>query len=102
MKKEMIKKIIVCLAKFMSKFICIQDVKIQIREQAIKAIEFAEAYVKGDGQAKKEVAIDYIMSKIKLPFFLAPFKGLIKKVFSDFIDNVIEDTLAKAKERVNY
>ena len=42
------------------------------------------------------------MSKIKLPFFLAPFKGLIKKVFSDFIDNVIEDTLAKAKERVNY
>ena len=64
MKKEMIKKIIVCIAKFMSKFISIQDVKIQIREQAIKAIEFAEAYVNGDGQAKKEVAIDKLIDDL--------------------------------------
>lgn len=98
--KQFFKKLATASFTFLSKFISIKDIKIAIREEAIKAIDFAENYVLGDGATKKEVAIDYIMSKIKLPLFVRPFKGLIKSIFSDFIDNVIEDVLTKVKQKI--
>lgn len=38
----------------------------------------------------KNAFINYLMSKIQLPFYLKPFKGLVKKVLTKNINRVVE------------
>lgn len=82
------------------KLLSIQEIKAQILSEADNAVELAEKYVAGEGQEKKEIALAYIMSKLTLPLWLKPFKGVIKSILSNFLDKVIEDALNLLKAKV--
>lgn len=59
-----------------------------IKELAKQAVYLAEKTQSGeDGKRKKQMALEYIISNI--PVF-APFKKIIAKLLSDFIDDAIE------------
>ena len=65
-----------------------KNVKIQIKELAKKAGKIAETQLgSGQGQAKKKIAIDYILKNLPLPTFV---KNIISILLSSFIDDVIE------------
>lgn len=65
-----------------------KNVKIQIKELAKKAVKIAETQLgSGQGQAKKKIAIDYILKNLPLPTFV---KNIISILLSSFIDDVIE------------
>ncbi len=65
-----------------------KNVKKQIKELAKKAVEVAEAQLgSGQGQAKKKLAIDYILKNLPFPTFV---KSIISILLSSFIDDVIE------------
>ncbi len=61
-----------------------KNVKNQIKELAKKAVKVAETQLgSGQGQAKKKLAIEYILKNLPLPTF-------VKSIISIFIDDVIE------------
>lgn len=65
-----------------------KNVKIQIKELAKKAVKIAETQLgSGQGQAKKKIAIDYILKNLPFPTFV---KSVISILLSSFIDDVIE------------
>lgn len=65
-----------------------KNVKIQIKELAKKAVKIAETQLgSGQGQAKKKLAIDYILKNLPFPTFV---KSVISILLSSFIDDVIE------------
>ncbi len=65
-----------------------KNVKIQIKELAKKAVKIAETQLgSGQGQAKKKLAIDYILKNLPFPTFV---KNIISILLSSFIDDVIE------------
>ncbi len=65
-----------------------KNVKNQIKELAKKAVKVAETQLgSGQGQAKKKLAIEYILKNLPLPTFV---KSIISILLSSFIDDVIE------------
>ncbi len=61
---------------------------------ALPAVIYAENLVgKGFGETKKQIAIDFILQR--LPLFLLPFKGVIKNIFSELFDFLIETAVIK-------
>lgn len=54
-----------------------------------KAVCYAEELLgSGNGKAKKEIAIDFLISK--LPIWLRPFSFLIKSLLTEIADDIIE------------
>lgn len=65
-----------------------KNIKNQIKELAKKAVTIAETQLgNGQGQAKKKLAIDYILKNLPCPTFV---KSIISILLSSFIDDVIE------------
>jgi hypothetical protein len=86
--KNFIKKLI---EKFAPK------VKEEISELAKKAIEMLKFRVGNyDHTEKLNIVVDFVMSKIKLPLWLKPFKWVIKKVIKETAEGLIEE----AKEKI--
>ena len=43
----------------------------------------------------KEVIIDYFLSKIVLPIYLRPFKGIVRKVIDKNFDKLVDFLMSK-------
>ena len=73
-------------------------IKKEITEAIQETISIIKAYLdSNEGKAKKEAIATIIFEKVKLPVLLRPFKGLIKKKFSDKIDELTVEILRKAE-----
>lgn len=73
-----------------------KNLKLKIKEIAITAVQIAEETLGSNkGKEKKEMAIEYIVSK--LPIIL-PFKKLITMLLSSFIDDAVEFAVQYMKE----
>ncbi len=65
-----------------------------LKTLSLPAVIYAENLIgKGFGETKKQIAIDFILNK--LPVFLLPFRGVIKKLLSDVLDFAIELAVEK-------
>ena len=72
-------------------------VKEEIRELAQKAVSMLKFRVGNyDHTEKLNIIVDFVMSKIKLPLWLKPFKRVIKKVIRETAEGFIEE----AKEKI--
>lgn len=59
-----------------------------------KAVCYAEELIgSGNGKAKKEIAIDFMLSK--LPVYLKPFTLIFRKYLNDIADVLIENAVKK-------
>lgn len=70
--------------------------KITVKKEELK--EVAENYIKSKTPQAKEIAVNFIMSNIKLGFPYNLFKGKIKKIIEKNIDKIAEFILAKIQE----
>lgn len=71
-------------------------VKEEINEFAEKAIGILKFRVGNyDHTEKLNIVVDYVVSKIKLPFWLKPFKGAIKKIIRETAEELIEEAKKK-------
>ena len=83
------------LKKLIEKFA--PKVKEEINELAKKAVGMLKFKVGNyDYTEKLNIVVDFVMSKIKLPLWLKPFKRVIKKVIRDTAEGFIEE----AKEKI--
>ena len=83
------------LKKLIEKFA--QKVKEEINELAKKAVGMLKFKVGNyDYTEKLNRVVDFVMSKIKLPLWLKPFKRVIKKVIRETAEGFIEE----AKEKI--
>ena len=81
--KKLVKKLI---EKFAPK------VKTEVNEFTAEAIEKLKIKVENyDYEMKLEMLIEYVMSKVKLPLVLKPFKGVVRNVIKDVAIGLIED-----------
>ena len=72
-------------------------VKEEINELATKAIKMLKFRVGNyDHTENLTIVVDFVMSKIKLPLWLKPFKWIIKKVIRETAEGFIEE----AKEKI--
>ena len=76
----------------------IKDEVILSARRSLKLI--AALMTSPEAQEKKEAIVDLIMLKIKLPLLLRPFKGLIRNMVSDKIDEVLKKVIGKDIEIV--
>lgn len=66
---------------------------------ARKSLQLLTELVRSDaGQAKKAFIVDIILQKISLPIILRPFKGLIRKLLADKIEEAVIALINKGKE----
>ena len=72
-----------------------EDVILAARK-CLKKIE--EVINSQEGKDKLDKIVELIMQKIKLPIVLRPFKGLIKKMIKDKIEDVLHDIFGKGLE----
>ena len=70
--------------------------KITVKKEELK--EVAENYIKNKTPQAKEIAVNFIMSNIKLGFPYNLFKGKIKKIIEKNIDKIAEVILVKIQE----
>ena len=83
------------LKKLIEKFA--PKVKEEISELAKKAIGMLKFRVGNyDHTEKLNIVVDFVMSKVKLPLWLKPFKWVIKKVIRETVEGLIEE----AKEKI--
>ena len=83
------------LKKLIEKFA--PKVKEEINELVKKAVGMLKFKVGNyDYTEKLNIVVDFVMSKIKLPLWLKPFKRVIKKVIRDTAEGFIEE----AKEKI--
>ena len=85
--------------KFLKKLIekLAPKVKEEISELAKKAVGMLKFRVGNyDHTEKLNIVVDFVMSKIKLPLWLKPFKWVIKKVIRETAEGFIEE----AKEKI--
>ena len=82
------------MKKNMIKDVLIKRMKNYLNNMALPAVLYAEKLI-GNGfeQTKKRVAVDFIIER--LPIFLYPFKGVIKRLILDLFDFVIEAAVKK-------
>lgn len=77
-----------------------KKVKEKFTQFAFSAVVYAEEYLgSGAGQAKKELAIEYLIGL--LPIGLKPFAGLFKKWLISIADSLIEKAVIKLHEFQN-
>lgn len=74
-------------------------VKEEITELAQKAVKMLKFRVGNyDHTEKLNIVVDFVMSKIKLPLWLKPFKWIIKKIIRETTEEFIEETKKKIEE----
>lgn len=72
-------------------------VKEEITELAQKAVKMLKFRVGNyDHTEKLNIVVDFVMSKIKLPLWLKPFKRVIRNVIKETAEEFIEE----AKEKI--
>lgn len=49
-----------------------------------------EQYLKDKSPEVKNIVVTYLINKISLPFYLKPFKSIVKKVIENNLDNLVE------------
>ena len=89
------------LTKFIKKLIekFAPKVKEEIDELIITAIERLKIKVGNyDYEVKINALVEYVMSKVKLPLVLKPFKGVVKNVVKDVAEKVAEDLIKDFSE----
>ena len=87
----------IILKKLIEKFA--PKVKEEINELAKKAVGMLKFKVGNyDYTEKLNIVVDFVMSKIKLPLWLKPFKRVIKKVIRETAEGFIEEAKEKLKE----
>ncbi len=73
------------------------DLKEEINQSSKEAIEKLKIKVENyDYSVKLNAAVEFVISKIKLPLWLKPFKGVIKNVIKENAEELIE----KAKDKI--
>ena len=83
------------LKKLIEKFA--PKVKEEINELAKKAVGMLKFKVGNyDHKEKLNIVVDFVISKVKLPLWLKPFKRVIKKVIRETAEGFIEE----AKEKI--
>ena len=75
-----------------------EDIILSARK-SLKRIEQIAHSEKGE-KAKKKI-VDLIMTKIKLPIVIKPFKGIVKKVVENKIEEIIDTILEKGDNALN-
>ena len=69
---------------------------------AQKSLGIIKSYLNStDAKDKKEYIVELIMTKIKLPLPLKPFKGLVRKLVRDKLDEIINKLIKKSETRLN-
>jgi hypothetical protein len=82
------------LEKLIKKFA--PKVKEEIQEFAAEAIEKLKIKLENyDYSEKLETAVNLVMTKIKLPLWLKPFKWVIRKVIKETAEGLIEELKEK-------
>lgn len=82
------------LKKIIEKFA--PKVKEEIAELAKKAVGMLKFKVGNyDHTEKLNIVVDFVMSKVKLPLWLKPFKWVVKKVIRETAEGFIEETKEK-------
>ena len=73
-----------------------EHVKAEATQAAKEAIRTIKAfYVNPDVQNRKKAIVDDVVKQIKLPLVVKPFRGLIKKMLNDKIDELVESLTNK-------
>lgn len=57
-----------------------------------------EYHVSEDYVQKREMVLDYIFKNVELPFFLKPFKGLIRAILTSNIEKQVDKIMNKLNE----
>lgn len=79
-----------------------EKMKETIALAAGEAVEMAEkAFKSGEGQLKKQAAIEFVVGKIKFPPLLSFLKPIVIKLLSSFIDECIESAVELLKRRLS-
>ena len=72
------------------------SIKEDIKAQLKSTIAFIEEVLNSaEYKTKEEAIINTLMQNVKLPFFLKPFRGAIKKVLHNKIKKLVEKNLKK-------
>ena len=71
-----------------------------LREEVIESAKKSLVLIKtiwesAEIKEKKKAILEIIMLKIKLPIVLRPFRGLIKNLISNKIDNILNELIDK-------
>lgn len=73
-----------------------KNIKQTIKELAYSAVSIAEQTLEsGSGKEKKEMAVDYVVSQLPIA---APFKMIVAKILSGFIDEAVEHAVDYMKK----
>ena len=72
----------------------VNKIKYKFEQFAFSAVVYAEEYIGGGkGQAKKELAIEYLINL--LPTGFKPFAGIFKRLLTSIADSLIEKAVEK-------
>jgi len=72
------------------------NIKSKIKEIAVTAVKLAEESLGSNtGRQKKIMAINYIVSKLPVPF---PFNQFLSMILSSFIDDAVEFAVQVMKD----
>ena len=88
--KKIIKKLIEKFAPKVKEEIC------ELAQKAIKMLKFRVSNY--DHTEKLNIVVDFVMSKVKLPLWLKPFKWVIRKVIRETAEALIEDVKEKIED----
>ena len=84
------------LKKLIEKFA--PKVKEEINERAQKAVGMLKFKVGNyDHTEKLNIVVDFVMSKVKLPLWLKPFKGVVRNVIKETAEGFIEELKEKVE-----
>ena len=73
--------------------------KNDIIARAKQSLTLLKELVKSEeGQAKKAFIVDIIMDRVKLPIVLKPFKGIIRRILADKIEEAVIGLIEKGQE----
>ena len=66
---------------------------------ARKSLELLKELIKSEeGQVKKAFIADIIMEKVTLPVILKPFRGIIRRILADKIEEAVIGLIEKGQE----
>ena len=95
--KKALKKVLNCLGIAIEKLD--PEFKAEIDEFSKEAIEKLKIQVENyDYSIKLNAAVEFVMSKIKLPLWLKPFKVVVKNVIKSNAETFIEQIKDKVEE----
>ena len=71
-------------------------VREKIEDYAKVAIERLRVNIENYNYSQQiDTAVDFVVNKLKLPLWLKPFKGVIKKIIKDTLTNLVEEGIEK-------